>query len=340
MKDTILKIINNENISFDEMTETMTYILNGHASSAQIAAFLVSLHNKGETASEIAAGAKVMREFATPIKNHSDGIDTCGTGGDGSNTFNISTAVAIVAAACGAKVVKHGSSSVSSRSGSADVLRALGVNIDLSADDVSVCISKTNLGFMFAPNFHPLMRNVAPIRKELGLRSIFNLLGPLSNPAGCDYQVLGVYDESLTEVMANALNMLGVKGAMVVHGLDGLDEISTTTKTKVSELRNGVVDTYYISPFDFGITYAEPKDLVGGEVYDNAQIINEIFNGQEGPKLDIVCVNTGAVLYVYGMCDSLQEGFKIAKEAILSKKALNKLNDFIAASRGDCHDTL
>ncbi len=340
MKDTILKIINNENISFSEMEETMTYILNGHASSAQIAAFLVSLHNKGETASEIAAGAKVMREYATPINNHSDGIDTCGTGGDGSNTFNISTAVAIVAAACGAKVVKHGSSAVSSKSGSADVLKELGVNIDLSPEDVETCISKTNLGFMFAPNFHPLMRNVAPIRKELGLRSIFNLLGPLSNPARCNYQVLGVYDESLTEVIANALNMLGVKRAMVVHGLDGLDEISTTTKTKISELKDGSVDTYFISPFDFGINYSESKDLVGGDVYENAQIIKDIFSGNEGPKLDIVCVNTAAVLYTYGLCDTLQDGFTLAKEAILTRKAMNKLNDFISVSRGEYLDII
>ena len=338
IKDILNKVVGNEDLTFAEMENVMNYILSGEATSAQIAGFLVALRCKGETATEIAAGASVLRKHSTAILNHSDSVDTCGTGGDNSNTFNISTTVAIVLASCGVKVVKHGNSAVSSKSGSADVLKALGVEIELNSTQVEKCISKENIGFMFAPMFHPVMKYVAPVRRELGLRTIFNLLGPLANPASCDYQVLGVYDKDLTEKMAYALKELGVVRAMVVHGLDGLDEISTTAQTKVSELKDGKISTYYISPSTFGVEVAKGSDLVGGDSALNASIITDILAGKQGPKMDIVLVNVAAALYVSGFASDLKEGFAIAKEAVLSGSAFNKLESFKNISRGVKND--
>lgn len=330
----IEKALDGHGIPFQEMEEIMNDIIEGHATAAQIGAFLAALRAKGETEEEIAAGASIMREKSIYVKSQGYTIDTCGTGGDGKGTFNISTAVAIVAAACGLKVVKHGNRSISSKSGSADVLEALGVHIRLSPDAASKCLESTNISFMFAPDFHPAMKSVAPIRKELGTRTLFNILGPLSNPARVKGQVLGVYHVSLTEKLAYALGRLGLEKAMVVHGLDGLDEITTTTQTKVSELKDGAVTTYYISPEQFGLKRALPEDLLGGDAIENASIIQGLLQGEKGPKRDIVLLNAAAALYVGKTVNSLHEGLQAAAHAIDTGHAQVKLESFIQVSRG------
>lgn len=325
----IKKLVEGNDLTEQEAMETMNTIMSGEATPAQIGSFLTALRVKGESIDEIAGCAKVMREKADRIKpNVSYYIDTCGTGGDGSNTFNISTAAAFVAAAGGVAVAKHGNRSMSSKCGCADVLEALGININLEPCQVEKCIEDINIGFMFAQTFHKSMKHAAGPRKELGFRTVFNMLGPLTNPAGAKGQLLGVYDKSLTEPVANVLLKLGVEKAMVIHGLDGMDEISTTGKTKVSEVIDGHVDTYEIDPLEYGIERAKKEDLEGGNAIENAQIIKAILNGEKGHKRNIVLINAAAALYVGKAAGKLSDGLAMAAEIIDSKKALNKLTEF------------
>jgi anthranilate phosphoribosyltransferase len=278
-----------------------------------------------------------MRSNAVPIKPDSDYvIDTCGTGGDGGKTFNISTAVAIIAATAGAKVAKHGNRAVSSRSGSADVLRELGFNIDISCNDTKMSIDEAGMGFLFAPKYHTAMKNVAPARKELGTRTIFNILGPLTNPAFAKGQILGVYDKGLTHTIAEVLYKLGCERAMVVHGEDGLDELSTTGKTFVSELKDGMVENYMVAPEEFGIPKAGLKDISGGDAVYNAQIILNILKGNKGPKRDIVLLNSAAALYIGKIAKDMKEGIKLASGLIDSGAAFDKLEQLLLYNRRLC----
>lgn len=329
LKFAIDKVIKNENLTEEEMIRAMDIIMEGKATPAQIGGLLIGLRMKGETLEEITGSAKVMRDKALNLSIQNDyAIDTCGTGGDGGNTFNVSTAAAFVAAAAGVVVVKHGNRSVSSKCGSADVLEKLGVNINLQPDEVQKCVDKLNIGFMFAPNFHKAMKHAVGPRRELGVRSIFNLLGPLTNPAGAKGQVLGVFDENLTPVIAGVLKELDVERGMVIHGLDGLDEITVTDKTKVSELKDGKINTYFIDPRDFQIPLAKKDELSGGEPEENAEIILKILKGETGARRNMVLMNAGAAIYVGKKADSLKEGIEKAKEVIDTGLALKKLNDF------------
>ncbi|SHI04900.1 anthranilate phosphoribosyltransferase [Clostridium grantii] len=329
LKDSLLKLVDKKDLSQQEMMEAVEEIMQGQVSEALIASFLTALKLKGETVDEITGGAKAMIKMAEGINvGNFNTLDTCGTGGDKSGTYNISTASAFICAAAGVKVVKHGNRSVSSLSGSADVLEKLGVNISLTPDKVANCIEETNLGFLFAPTFHSAMRYAAPVRKQLGYRTVFNILGPLTNPARAKNQVLGVFSEELTEVMANVLKNLGVESALVVHGMDGLDEITLTCETKVTELKNNEIKTYYISPEDFGIERKNLDSIKGGNAEDNSLIIKDIFKGKEGAKKDILVLNAAAGLYVAGITNSLKQGVEKAREIIESGLALNKLNEF------------
>lgn len=330
LKKFIKKLVEGVNLTEDESMEAMNCIMDGVATQAQIAGFITALRLKGETIEEITGCARVMREKAdriTPGAKYC--IDTCGTGGDGSNTFNISTAAAITAAASGITVAKHGNRSVSSRSGSADVLEALGVNISLSPTQVRDCIDSVGIGFMFAPAFHKSMKHAAGPRRELGIRTIFNILGPLTNPANAKGQVLGVFDGRLTEPLAKVLMNLGIERAMVIHGMDGLDEITTTHGTKVSELKEGEISNYEIYPEKFGMKKVKKDDLAGGDAAANAGIINSIFNGKKGPKRDVVLMNAAAALYVGKVVESLQDGIEMCMDIIDSGKAMKKLNELV-----------
>ncbi len=334
LKFAIHKLINKENLTEEEMIQAMNAIMEGNAPSSQIGSFLTALRMKGENVDEITGGAKVMREKALKVTVDNEyAVDPVGTGGDGGNTFNISTLVSIVTAASGVKVVKHGNRSVSSKCGSADVLESLGVNIQLTPVQVKKCVDEIGIGFMFAPRFHEAMKNVIKPRKELGFRTIFNLLGPLTNPALVKNHVLGVYDPNLTELMANVLKNLGSRNALVVHGLDGLDEITITTETKVTELKNNEIFTYYIRPKDFNFSMGKIEDLVGGAPGDNANILLSILEGEQGPKRDITLLNAGAAIYVSGQTNTLTEGIEKAKQSIDQGLALKKLTQLITLSK-------
>jgi anthranilate phosphoribosyltransferase len=314
------------------MIATMDELMDGKLTDAQIGAFLTGLRMKGETVNEIAGGARVMREKAATIVAPAATVDTCGTGGDMSRTFNISTTAGFVVAAAGVPVAKHGNRSVSSRSGSADVLEALGVKIDLMPKKVEECLAKTGFGFLFAPLFHPAMKFAIGPRREIGIRTIFNVLGPLTNPAGAKMQLVGVFSGRLTEPLANALGSLGASHAMVVHGEDGLDEITVTDKTRVSEWRAGSVTTWTLDPIDYGIPLARSEDLTGGDAQENADITISILTGEAGPKRNIVVLNAAAALYVSGRAASIQAGVRMAEAAIDSGAALRKLNEVRAAT--------
>ncbi|MBT3320562.1 MAG: anthranilate phosphoribosyltransferase, partial [Clostridia bacterium] len=291
----IKKIIGGESLTKKQAAIVMGGIMNGEATPAQIGGILVALRMKGETEDEITGFAQTMREMSERISPKAKPmIDTCGTGGDSSGTFNISTAAAFVVSAAGIAVAKHGNRSVSSKCGSADVLEALGVKIDLSPQAATRCIDGIGIGFMFAPRFHQAMKHAAVPRKQMGVRTVFNILGPLTNPAGAQYQLLGVYDEKLTQLMARVLNNLGTKRAMVVHGSDGIDEITISGKTKVSELKNGKVSTFEIAPEDFGIERADLAAVKGGDSERNAKIIRAVLAGEQGARSDIVAMNAGA----------------------------------------------
>ncbi len=331
IKNELKKIVKGENLTKNEMIDVMQKIMSGKVMEIEISAFLTAMKLKGETVDEISSAAKVMREKAETInlKNHYT-VDTCGTGGDNLGTYNISTAVAFVVAACDLKVVKHGNRSISSKCGSADVLEELGVNINLSPKQTKECIEEVGIGFLFAPNYHKAMKYVMPVRRTLGFRTMFNILGPLSNPANAKAQVLGVYDKNLVEPMAQVLKNLGIKRAMVVHGVDGLDEISNTSETIVSELINGNVKNYTITPEEFDIKRGTISDIKGGDKVENAEIIRNLFNGKdEGPKLDILLLNVAATLYVGEKVKNIKEGIRIARLTLDSKKPMFVLNNMI-----------
>ncbi|MEW6408700.1 MAG: anthranilate phosphoribosyltransferase [Nitrospirota bacterium] len=327
IREAIAKAIDRINLSESEMVEAMKEIMEGNATPAQISSFLTALRMKGETVEEITGAARVMREKVTRLNAPEGTVDTCGTGGDLSHTFNISTTAAFVVAGGGVPVAKHGNRSVSSKSGSADVLQALGVNIELPPDKVERCLKETGFGFLFAPLFHPAMKYAIGPRREIGVRTIFNVLGPVTNPSATKYQVLGVYDSGLTETIAKVLGNLGARHAFVVHGEDGLDEITITGKTQVSELKDGNVKTYHISPDSFGIRTGRLDDLLGGDAEENAKITLSILNGERGLRRDIVLLNAAAAFIVAGKATSFIEGIELAEISIDSGSAIKKLED-------------
>ena len=334
IQEAIAKVIEGADLSRGEMTDVMNQIMSGEATDAQIGAFLIALRVKGECVDEIAGAASVMREKATPIATKHDVIvDTCGTGGDHSGTFNISTTAAFVAAGAGLCVAKHGNRAATSQSGSADVLSALGVNIEASPETVSRCLDDVGIGFLFAISLHGAMKYAIGPRREIGARTIFNALGPLSNPAGATRQVVGVYSAALTETLVGVLATLGAEHAFVVHGSDGLDEMTLTGPTRVSELKNGSVSTYDVSPGDFGLAQASADMLKGGDADYNAEITRSILNGEEGPRRDIVLLNAAAAIVAGGKAGDLNEGVQVAAEVIDSGKALEKLEGLVAASQ-------
>jgi len=332
IKEAINLLVQGIHLSELEMAECMKEIMEGKAAESQIGAFLTALRIKGETVEEITGAARIMREKVAAIRAPEGVLDTCGTGGDMSHTFNISTTTAIVVAAAGVPVAKHGNRSVSSRSGSADVLEALGVKIDLLPEKVEKCLFETGFGFLFAPLFHPAMKYAVGPRKEIGIRTIFNILGPLTNPAGAKRQILGVFADRLTEPLARVLGNLGSSDIMVVHGEDGLDEITISDGTKVSRYKEGEVETFYITPEDFGISREEVKTLVGGDKDENAKILLSILKGERGPKRDVVLMNSAAALVVAGKADSFKDGMLIAADAIDSGASLKKLQEIIKVS--------
>ena len=318
-----------------EMVQIMRAIMGGELPGPMVAALLVALRSKKETPTEIAAAATVMRDFATAVnvKDKTHLVDVVGTGGDGAHTFNISTASMFVASAAGAKIAKHGNRSVSSKSGSADVLEALGVKLNLSAAAVSQCIEQLGIGFMFAPNHHPAMKNVVPVRKDLGVRTIFNILGPLTNPAKAPNILMGVFHPELVATQAKVLQLMGAEHALVVHGNDGLDEITLSGSTMVAELRNGQISQYEIKPSDFGIANASMENLKVADAQESKAIILNIMNNQSGPARDVVCLNAGATLYAANVCKSIAEGVQLASSTITSGKAKQKLEAFVALTQ-------
>ena len=345
IKEAIAKVVKGEDLTEKEMEAAMDEVMTGQATPAQIGALITSLRMKGETVEEITGAARVMRAKAVKIQLDSQSVnidrddinidtetilDTCGTGGDGTNTFNVSTATAFVASGAGVKVAKHGNRAVSSQCGSADVLESLGVKLDIDSSDVEKCIQEVGIGFLFAPLFHGAMKYAAGPRKEIGLRTIFNVLGPLTNPAGATAQVLGVYDPALTETLARVLGRLGTNKAFVVCGEGTFDEISICGPTRVSHLSEGEVSTYDMTPEAFGFTRATPEDIKGGDPQENARIIRELLDGQKGPKRDMVLLNAAAAFVAAGLDPGLKEGIKRAEDSIDSGQAREKLASMIA----------
>ena len=321
------KLTKSQGLSEKEMEEVFTEIMSGKTETDTVASFLLALKEKKESVEEITGAARVMRKFATKINTKNTNLlDTCGTGGDERDTFNISTISAFVACGAGSSVAKHGNKAVSSKCGSADLLEALGVNIAVDKGVVEKCIDEIGIGFLFAPKLHLAMKYAMPARKKIKTRSIFNILGPLTNPAGAKYQLLGVYDEGLVVTLANVLKNLGSLRAMIVHGKDGLDEITTTDLTKVAELKDSVIKTYTITPEDLGFTRSSKEDLKGGDANFNKDVALEILNGKKGPRRDIVLLNAGAAIYVAGMANTLKDGIKKAEKSLDSGSALEKLN--------------
>ncbi len=325
-----------QDLSRDEMTAVMQQIMTGECTSSQIGGFLVGLHMKGETVDELSAAAKVMRDLSTRVEVSGEHlVDTCGTGGDASGSFNISTASAIVAAAAGALVAKHGNRSMTSNSGSADVLEAAGVKLDISPQQVGDCVKQVGVGFMFAPAHHGAMKHAIGPRKEMAVRTIFNVLGPLTNPAGAPNQVIGVFDGDLVEPMAQVLQQLGSRHVMVVHAEDGMDELSITATTHVAELKDGEVSTYTVTPEDFGMQTASLDDLRVSSPEESLAVIRGVFDDQPGPARDIVCLNAGAAIYVAGLADSLAAGIDAARAAIESGKAAEVLENLVAKTNAE-----
>lgn len=328
------KLQRREDLTTAEAAAAMSRIMEGQATPAQIAGLLVALRLKGERPSEIVGFATTMREKATRLsRQHPDAFDTCGTGGDGGTTFNVSSVVALVVAACGLTVAKHGNRSVSSKCGSADLYHALGVNIAADPATVEHCLERAGIAFFFAPTFHPSMRHAGEARRDLGIRTAFNLLGPLTNPAGVKYQLVGVPRPEMTELVARSLALLGAERAWVVHGADGIDEISTSGHTKVSECHRGLVHTFYVHPADVGIKRADPGALAGGTAEVNAAIAREILDGARGPRRDIIVLNAGVALYIAGRASSVREGMVAAERAIDEGKASATLAAMVQHSR-------
>jgi anthranilate phosphoribosyltransferase len=333
-RENLNKIVQRNDLTEVEMSEMISDIFSGEITDAQVGAFMAALATKGETFEELAGAAKSMRRKARRIQTSQTTIvDTCGTGGDGAQTFNISTTTAFVVAGCGVTVAKHGNRSVSSQCGSADLLEVLGVKLDTDPEIVEEAISEIGIGFLFAPLYHSAMRFAANARKEVGLRSIFNMLGPLTNPAAANCQLLGVYAPELTEMFAQALKLLGAKRAFVVHGHDGLDEISVCAATRVSELKDGLISTYDILPEQFFGKQANPEDLKGGDPEENARITRDILAGTEGPGRDVVLLNASAALVAARKADDFKDGIQIAAQAIESGQATQKLEALIRYTR-------
>ena len=333
-KEVLAQLLERHDLTQEAMLGVMRQVMGGELTQAQIAAFLIALRAKGETVDEIAAAVMVMRELSTKvdIQDRSHLIDTCGTGGDGIQTFNVSTVSAFVAAAAGAKVAKHGGRSVSSTCGSADVLEVLGVNVNQTPQQVAASVNGIGIGFMFAPNHHSAMKHAAPVRRELGVRTLFNLLGPMTNPANARRQVMGVFDQSLTAKLAKVLQQLGSEHVLVVHGADGMDEISFTGDTFVAELKNGQVTEYRINPAQLGLALHALKDIQIQNAEESKAMILAVLNGKPGAARDIVLMNAGAAIYVSGLVDTMQAGVDKAAAVIDSGAALEKLHQLISYS--------
>ncbi len=334
IKEAILKLSKKENLNYEEAEEVMNEIMSGKATAVQMSSYLTALSMKGETIEEITGSAAGMRANCIKLLHNMEVLEIVGTGGDNSNSFNISTASAIVIAAGGVAVAKHGNRAASSKCGAADVLEELGININISPEKSREILSKINICFLFAQNYHIAMKYVAPVRKELGIRTVFNILGPLSNPAGANIELMGVYDESLIEPLAKVMQNLGVKRGMVVYGTDKIDEISMSSETKVCEILDKEnLKSYTISPKDFGYDFCDKKELEGGSVKENAEIIRNIFNLKDnGAKRKAVCMNAGAGFYIAKKVKNIKEGVQMAENLIDEKKAFEKLEDFIKES--------
>jgi len=329
IKEALAALAEGRDLSRDEMTEVMNRIMEGEATPSQIGAFLMGLRVKGETVAEITGAAQVMRDKAQKIKAPGPCLDTCGTGGDHSLTFNISTGAALAAAGAGVIVAKHGNRAASSACGSADVLAALGVNIEAGPEVVETCLDRAGIGFLFAPLLHAAMKHAIGPRREMAMRTIFNVLGPLTNPAGAKRQLLGVFSPDLTETLAQVLMNLGSEAALVVHGSDGLDEITLTGPTRVSELKNGKVTTFELTPQAAGLKTCAKNDLIGGDPKDNARILREVLDNKPGPQRDIVAMNAGAAIYAAGKAENIADGVKLAFEVIARGGAKAKLDELI-----------
>lgn len=332
IKEAIVKLTKSEDLSYKEAEKVMSEIMKGEASQIQISAFLVALNIKGETIDEITAFATEMRRHGIKVQKNQEVLEIVGTGGDHSNSFNISTTSSIVASALGVPVAKHGNRAMTSKSGSADLLEALGVNISISPEKSAKLLEEIGICFLFAQKYHIAMKHVAPVRRELPIRTVFNVLGPLLNPAGANMQLMGVYDETLVEPMAKVLSNLGIKSSMVVYGQDGFDEISISAPTSVCEVRNGMIKSYVITPEQFGFTRCKKEDLIGGLPEENARITMDILNGVKGPMRDAVILNSAAALYIAKQEITLEEAIKEIKEVIDSGKALEQLNKFVKLS--------
>ncbi|MGN1378530.1 MAG: anthranilate phosphoribosyltransferase [Dorea sp.] len=332
IREAILKLAKKEDIGYDMAKEVMNEIMSDQASEVQKSAYLTALSMKGETIEEITASAEEMRNHCIRLLHEMDVLEIVGTGGDGANSFNISTTSSIVIASGGVPVAKHGNRAASSKSGAADVLEALGVNITVPPEVSAKLLDQIGICFLFAQNYHIAMKYVGPVRKELGIRTIFNILGPLANPAGANMELMGVYEEELVEPLARVLFNLGVKNAMVVYGQDKLDEISMSAPTTVCEIKDGVFRNYVIQPEDFGYTRCKKEDLVGGTPAENAEITKAILRGEKGPKRDAVALNSGAAFYIAGKAATIADGVKLAEELIDSGKAMEKLEEFIRLS--------
>lgn len=333
IKEAISTVVQGQNLDNETMRQVMEEIMTGQATDAQKASFLTALAIKGETIEEITEAAKVMRSHCADFNNDMDVLEIVGTGGDRSNTFNISTLASLVTSAAGIRVAKHGNRAASSKCGTADCLEALGVKIDLDAEKSLKLLKEINLCFLFAQKYHPAMRFVGGVRREIGIRTLFNILGPLANPAKANMQLLGVYDEALVEPLAHVLVNLGVKKLMVVYGMDCIDEISLSAPTKVCEYKNGEYKIYEITPEQFGMERCKKEDLVGGDPSENAQIVRNILDGEEGPKMDAVILNAGAAIYVASEDLTLEEGIEKAREVIASGAAKKQLERFIASTQ-------
>ena len=332
IKEAIIKLTNKENLSYEEAKAVMNEIMNGEASDVQKSAYLTALTMKGETIDEITGSAEEMRNHAVQLSHEGDVLEIVGTGGDKSDSFNISTTSSLVIASAGVPVAKHGNRAASSKSGAADVLESLGVNITISPQKSAELLQNIGICFLFAQSYHTAMKYVGPIRKELGIRTIFNILGPLANPASANLQVMGVYDESLVEPLAKVLSNLGVKRALVVYGQDRLDEISASAETSVCEVKDGTFKSYTISPEQFGLTRCKKEELTGGTPDENAAITKAVLAGEQGARRTAVVLNAGAGLYVAGKADSIEAGVRLAEELIDSGKAEKKLEEFVKYS--------
>lgn len=338
IKNAIKKVVEGNDLSAEEAQAVMDVIMEGNATDAQIASLLTALRLKGETIDEITGFARCMRSKAVCVKPKAEFVvDTCGTGGDGSDTFNVSTTTAFVVAGAGVKVAKHGNRSVSSHCGSADVLEALGVRLDVEPELVANCIDQVGIGFLFAPQLHIAMKHVMPARKETGIRTVFNLLGPLTNPAGAGAQVVGVYSDELTTVIAEVLGNLGTKHALVVHGADGLDEVSNTGRSVISEVKPSGLKTYSVSPGDYGMRTAHLYEIKGGSVEENARIMKDVLKGKDGAKRDIVLLNAAAALIAADEVGGWAEGIERAARSIDNGSALRRLDELISYTKASRH---